>query len=258
MSDNTADTVSRTDCKPWRDEETLRHYYHERRLSSREVASYLGAGKRTVLRWMEEHKIERRTKRTSHTINTPELLTDADKLRREIVTKERPLEDISDSLGVDQSTVSRWAATHNITERPNSREGGAVECSNCGNTLRRSRWWIENRDNHFCDHSCHGEWCVDNRLGEDNPCWNGGHIEYGRGWNEQKRRTVRERDGFACKACGMSQEAHLEKHSRKLHVHHIQKARDFEDAKERNSVGNLVTLCHSCHVKWEGIPLRPQ
>lgn len=45
----------------------------------------------------------------------------------------------------------------------------------------------------------------------------------------------------------------------KLDVHHIMKARDFDNDAERNAESNLVGLCRSCHSTWEKMsPLRPQ
>lgn len=257
MSTLESDSVSRSDCQPWRDEETLRYYYHQKGLPSRIVANHLGVGKRTVLSWMERHGIERRSKSEANSTDTPELLTDAKALRREIVEKERALSDIADGLGVGQSTVSRWASEHGITTRPNSKETVPVECRNCGETFHRIEWYVENRTNHFCDRSCLGEYRSEHWNGDAHPIWNGGLTDYGKGWNREKKRAVRERDGHECQSCGMPQSKHLEVYGERLHVHHIVKAREFDDAGKRNAMENLIALCGSCHVKWEGIPLRP-
>jgi hypothetical protein len=44
---------------PWRDADTLRELYHEKGMSSREVAEELGCGKKAVLRWLDKHNIEK-------------------------------------------------------------------------------------------------------------------------------------------------------------------------------------------------------
>lgn len=56
-------------------------------------------------------------------------------------------------------------------------------------------------------------------------------------WKETLRRSIRERDKYTCKFCGVSQGdiAHS--------VHHI----DYD--KKNNSPENLTTLCFSCHGK---------
>lgn len=98
-------------------------------------------------------------------------------------------------------------------------------------------------------------------YGEDHPLWEGGRPNYGKGWNEKKRELVRERDNRTCQSCGRSEEDHLDLRGQKLSVHHIQKARAFDDPEKRNHPDNLVTLCETakCHRKWEQMsPLRPQ
>lgn len=95
-------------------------------------------------------------------------------------------------------------------------------------------------------------------AGEDNPNWKGGYEPYyGPGW-PRKRRAARDRDDYQCQSCGMPESEHVEVHGAQLSVHHIQPRRKFDDPSEANELANLVTLCMSCHKRWEGIPLRPQ
>lgn len=61
----------------------------------------------------------------------------------------------------------------------------------------------------------------------------------------------------------MTNDEHRERHGESLHVHHIRRINDFEEDGEinyekANNLNNLVTVCRKHHVKWEGIPLRPQ
>lgn len=72
-----------------------------------------------------------------------------------------------------------------------------------------------------------------------NPNWQGGKsLElYGVNWTETLKDLVRKRDNYTCHLCGRSQEdiSH--------DVHHI-------DYNKRNcNPINLITLCHTCHVK---------
>ena len=82
-------------------------------------------------------------------------------------------------------------------------------------------------------------------------------LSYGPGWTHSKKEAVRERDDFECQDCGIGQDEYMAECGRRLDVHHIQKARNISDAEERNSMDNLITVCRSCHAKWEDIPLRP-
>ena len=110
----------------------------------------------------------------------------------------------------------------------------------------------------FCSYGCMGEWRSDNFVGDGNPAWKGGSVLYGRGWNVKKRRQVRIRDQARCQYCGLSEAEHFDKYGRKLEVHHIIPARQFEDAEKRNSMENLETLCMTCHRELEKFaPLRP-
>lgn len=76
---------------------------------------------------------------------------------------------------------------------------------------------------------------------------------YGEGWNGEKRAQVRERDGYQCQGCG----THQDKLGRQLDVHHIFPAKVFENDIKRNAMDNLVSLCRSCHRRYEGTNLRP-
>lgn len=73
---------------------------------------------------------------------------------------------------------------------------------------------------------------------------------YGPDWPEQ-RRTALERDGWACRDCGMTDEEHRAVDSGGLHVHHRTPFREFEDREAANRLGNLVTLCRACHSDRE-------
>jgi len=65
---------------------------------------------------------------------------------------------------------------------------------------------------------------------------------YGDDW-ENIRFLVYERDNYTCQDCGIT----TEKNKRALDVHHkIPFLESFD-----NSIGNLITLCASCHKKIE-------
>lgn len=87
-----------------------------------------------------------------------------------------------------------------------------------------------------------------------------GTDEYGPGWTDAKKKTVRERDGFICQdpGCEMTQQQHKAAYGKSLHVHHLRRPDAFERREKANVKDNLVTFCCVCHTKWEQMrPLRP-
>jgi DEAD/DEAH box helicase domain-containing protein len=75
--------------------------------------------------------------------------------------------------------------------------------------------------------------------------WTNDDNDYGRGWI-RLRDAVRLRDGDRCLVCGAA-----EGKNRQHDVHHKVPFRQFLSAAEANRMGNLVTLCTSCHRKAE-------
>lgn len=92
-----------TDNLPHRDEDVLRHLYHEKGLSSIQIADRLGVSKQTVLGWMKRHDIPRRSKEEN---NQPPI--EADKLRELYWDDGLTMYEIGDRIGRSQPAVSRW------------------------------------------------------------------------------------------------------------------------------------------------------
>lgn len=63
----------------------------------------------------------------------------------------------------------------------------------------------------------------------------------------QAKEQAKERDGYACRFCGVTREQHKEKYGRDIHAHHIIK----EGNGGSDSVANLITVCRSCHNTLE-------
>jgi DEAD/DEAH box helicase domain-containing protein len=74
--------------------------------------------------------------------------------------------------------------------------------------------------------------------------WRSDANDYGPNWQEQRRR-VRERDGFRCQSCGVKE------NGVEHHVHHKTPFKQFPSYLHANQIGNLVTLCPSCHRQVE-------
>lgn len=106
---------------------------------------------------------------------------------------------------------------------------------------------------------------------------------YGSTW-QSTRTSVLERDGYACRHCGMTENEHYDEYGQGLDVHHIYKIRgffqDFSDKElemlsERNVTdtlrdrveqriawanhkSNLVSICRGCHAGFEELPPETQ
>ena len=80
--------------------------------------------------------------------------------------------------------------------------------------------------------------------GEKASNWQGGKSfeEYGRYWTDGFKDEIRERDGFTCLDCGVTQEQ-LVGFLKQLDVHH----KDHNKNNGHND--NMATLCRSCHQK---------
>jgi DEAD/DEAH box helicase domain-containing protein len=74
--------------------------------------------------------------------------------------------------------------------------------------------------------------------------------DYGPNWQTSRQKAL-ERDEHRCRSCGASDSA-------VLHVHHVRPFREFgyvrgknENYRQANDLGNLMTLCSSCHRRAE-------
>lgn len=76
------------------------------------------------------------------------------------------------------------------------------------------------------------------QIGVANHAWKGGSsfAPYSVDWTEQLRRSIRQRDKYTCQADWCRREPAVD-------VHHI----DYD--KQNCDPANLITLCHSCHIK---------
>ena len=66
------------------------------------------------------------------------------------------------------------------------------------------------------------------------------------------REQVLERDGYECQFCGVTEEAHQERHDRGLAAHHIIPESDGGS----DDPENLLTVCQSCHRTLESTHAR--
>jgi len=191
-----------------------------------------------------------------------EELTDREWYYSKYVLEGYSTADIADLVGCSNAVSKTWKRRHDIPTVSSHKSRGTGEdshsynpdvhfdviCENCDKeiTIRRQRY--ERGDNYFCTPECHHNWRSENWVGENNPLYKGGPINYGKGWNRQKEKRL-ETDNHECQCCGQTED---------LEVHHIRPVRSFDNPEDAHYQENLITLCLDCHTKWEGIPLRPQ
>jgi len=70
------------------------------------------------------------------------------------------------------------------------------------------------------------------------------------------RKKVLNRDEQQCRYCKIPAEDIDEGREGGLHIHHIIPRSEFESQEHADSLSNLVTLCPSCHRRWEKLELR--
>jgi 5-methylcytosine-specific restriction endonuclease McrA len=256
MTDNDADKVSRTDVTPWRDEQTLRHFYHGKGYSLLETAEATGCTEGTVSQWCNRLGVETRDAQAARDHGTPEELENPEWLREEYRVKERTCEEIGDDLGVTTRTVSNWLRRHDIPTRGRHRRRNRVTltCENCGSDFERVASQEDNAK--YCSRECYYD-AQEIPTGSDHWSWRE-TPEYrpsGEEW-ESLRSRIRERDGHECQLCGV----HESDMERTLDVHHLDRVRDADDPRAAVNVdeSRLVALCRSCHRRAEPFaPLLP-
>jgi 5-methylcytosine-specific restriction endonuclease McrA len=122
-----------------------------------------------------------------------------------------------------------------------------VRCSWCGSPLSRAKFRLELNNRHFCDQECKGDWWSANIAEEQHPNWRGGYDgKYGPSWTTQ-RRAARARDGYRCWLCDVTDKLSRGFASAELSVHHVTPFSEFDDHREANRLGNLLTVCNICH-----------
>lgn len=256
MTDDAPEKVSRTDCSPWRDEETLRHFYHGKGYSLLETAEAVGCTEGTISQWCNRLGVETRDPQEARDTGTPEDLKDESRMRELYLTLELTCQEIADYYDVTSLTVSNWLRRHDIPTRPanRGRKRATIECKSCGSEFEV----VESRKDSakYCSRECYYD-SIDMPTGEDHWSWKEtpDYRPSGEEWQELRAR-IRERDGYECRLCGIS-ESEMD---RELDVHHLDRVRDADDprAAVKAPEERLVSLCRSCHRRTERFaPLLP-
>jgi len=254
----------------YRDKQWLRHQYTNKSLTAPEIADKCNCSKRTVYRWLHRHNITTRSgggDAIAERRAADQRLTDPAWLREKYVKQEKSSREIADKIGCTKGAVQNWVNKHGIETDQHRKE--PVDRLRDGQWLREQ--YVENGKSGYeiaqelgCSTSALYYWVREHGIetqhngkvsGEDHWFYSGGKIRYGSGWNETKKQNVRRRDQYTCQdpRCSVTQSEHINKYGKKLHVHHLRKARRVDDPEDRNAKENLITLCRDCHKRWEKV-----
>jgi len=117
-------------------------------------------------------------------------------------------------------------------------KGGKALCVECGTELTVCKNATNRPVPKRC-WPCH----VQHRVGGNNPNWRGDKPQsgYPGSFNARLKRSIRERDGYVCAICNITEADHQAKTGRVLSVNHI----DWD--RHNNHPRNLNTLCIGCN-----------
>jgi len=261
---------------PWKDEEKIRELYHDQLMSVPDIAEKYGVSSTPIRRKIRESDIETRTSGESINVKTHKLIDDDyvlgeyfkhNKSTVEIANEypdrvcPRNIKQVIERAGRElRDGVERMLADRSVGKLQNAewlqeKYENEKSCIPIANELGVSKGAVQNAlERHDIQAKNDSNY---------NPNWKGGHSRYmGPNWNEQRQRRI-ERDGGKCVVCKLGMEEHKSRYNRELNVHHIEPRRKYIengelDYKAANRIENLITLCQSCHKKWEKVPLRPQ
>lgn len=202
---------------------------------------------KTIFRWLHRLGIEvrkegNRPKSGKH--------TDKDWLLKQYKDKKLNLGEIAGKTNVTSSTISNWLKRFGVEVKPEGPRKVVVdtECDYCGKEIKRYTSDLKYNDHKFCSNECYYNWRREIHIGPEHPLWEGGsknnEAEYlekrakaSGNWKENRKRA-RKRDNNKCQFCNSIDN---------LQVHHIKRIRKGG----QNYIGNLITLCASCHRKVE-------
>lgn len=261
MSEYEPERKGSGDGRKYRDAEVLEELYVNRGLTLEGVGEELDCGPQTVSRWLKKTGIGTRDSGKRPVAE----LDDEDRLRRLHKQQGLSIVEIAEMFDCGTATVSRWLRKHGIKAMQGVKEELRDESFLREKYIGQGLTTAEIAEEVGCGSTAVADWLHRHGIpvkrgpgsGEDNPMWKEEPLReapYGRGWDEEKREAVRDRDGRECRGCGTPEDA-LPKN---LDVHHIRPARHCDGDEERNAMENLIALCPSCHTRAERVaPLLP-
>jgi hypothetical protein len=121
-------------------------------------------------------------------------------------------------------------------------------CRQCARPFERKRYmadWSQERGP-FCGFQCYAAWQSEHVTGPANPWFREQSPARAAGQFERNRKLALERDGHRCVRCQSPDD---------LHVHHVEPWAPGQP--DPHALGNLVTLCASCHRLEHPLPHGP-
>jgi len=242
------------------DEDWLRQKHINEDKPANEIADIIGCSESTVCYWINKHEIENRA-------SAPK---DEERLRELYWEEYLTLSEIGDEINRSKETLRRWFDELGIKRREREFLAKKPDLDVLEREYKvEMKNTIELAQKYDVSDATIGNWLRENgvelRYGGFEPKEDKPFLEkrrqnrYGDNWKSQ-RELARKRDNFKCRSCG-SKEADLD---RQLDVHHIRPLSEFYsetddemDYESANQLHNLISLCRTCHMKYEKLPIAP-
>lgn len=149
------------------------------------------------------------------------------------------------TTGISDPAYKRKYCKQCVENRVWSRRDNRIdtECAYCHKPMKviKSRY-IANQ-NCYCSVQCMSDGYRGKFSGEQSPTWKGGKSHHYTGNFFRMRKLARQRDGYICQRCGISES----EYGKELSVHHIRNYREFDCKEDANHLDNLISLCEPCH-----------
>lgn len=259
--------MGENDCVyPWRDAEKLRELYVEDRMSESEIADEFDTSGSVIHRWLTRHEIPTRNQDRYFRGDNP--WRDESTMRQLYLDEGLSTYEIGERLGCSYQTAHDWLTRHGIKTRKSPAQKKEVDCPSRSELEQKYNSGLTTAELAAEYSVCQQrvwQWLADydierrppaNELsGVDSYNWVDNPIqrEYDPLWKAQREKAI-ERD-VECARCGMTRDEHRDEIGRDITVHHLRKARLFDDVEEAHELGNLITLCLPCHQAVERYPI---
>lgn len=233
--------------KKYKNKKWLKHQYKNKGKSTLEVAQLAGVVSSTILYWLDKNNISTRKPQETRRFNKETKYKDKKWLEQNYIQEQKTMREMADKANCNRATIYDWLKEYDIPTRNRAtaiEKKVEVECAQCGEEDRIPKSHAERKEHHFCSKKCMAKWYSENLKKKNSPRWKGGGGEYqeklvdAQGiWSRNRKRAL-QRDDSKCQLCYAEED---------LQVHHIKPVR-FGGS---NYIGNLITLCRSCHAKVE-------
>lgn len=157
-----------------------------------------------------------------------------------------PMPEPATSRARSRRTPSPWRRAGGTGRSGRPAAGGdSVRCQHCGREIEVPEWYRDRGLSlHYCSAECRVAWTRQQPSFE--VMLQAGRPGRGANWEVQSLQA-RERDGFACQVCGVTEE----ELGRRLDVHHRIPFSRFRSNVEANKLEHLVSVCSACHQQLE-------